>query len=103
MCRFKKAINELKNNARDALKKFKDLFAGKNPEEKNEEKNEINGQNPKKVQESAFDQYIVEGVSGRIQEQEQNKTETLEKQGKKVQEVKVAEQDDTARQIKTKE
>lgn len=95
--RFKKAINELKNNARDALKKFKDLFAGKNPEEKNEEKNEINGQNPKKVQESAFDQYIVEGVSGRIQEQEQNKTETLEKQGKKVQEVKVAEQDDTAR------
>ena len=61
------------------------------------EKNEINGQNPKKVQESAFDQYIVEGVSGRIQEQEQNKTETLEKQGKKVQEVKVAEQDDTAR------
>ena len=95
--RFKKAINELKNNARDAFKKFKDLFAGKNPEEKNEEKNEINGQNPKKVQESAFDQYIVEGVSGRIQEQEQNKTETLEKQGKKVQEVKVAEQDDTAR------
>lgn len=95
--RFKKAINELKNNARDAFKKFKDLFAGKNPEEKNEEKNEINGQNPKKVQESAFDKYRVEGVSGRIQEQEQNKTETLEKQGKKVQEVKVAEQDDTAR------
>lgn len=92
--RFKKAINELKNNARDALKKFKDLFAGKNPEEKNEEKNEINGQNPKKVQESAFDKYRVEGISGKIQEQSQSQTVTGEKQGQKNQEGKTEEYED---------
>lgn len=92
--RFKKAINELKNNARDAFKKFKDLFAGKNPEEKNEEKNEINGQNPKKVQESAFDKYRVEGISGKIQEQSQSQTVTGEKQGQKNQEGKTEEYED---------
>ena len=92
--RFKKAINELKNNARDAFKKFKDLFAGKNPEEKNKEKNEINGQNPKKVQESAFDKYRVEGISGKIQEQSQSQTVTGEKQGQKNQEGKTEEYED---------
>ena len=63
-------------------------------EEKNEEKNEINGQNPKKVQESAFDKYRVEGISGKIQEQSQSQTVTGEKQGQKNQEGKTEEYED---------
>ncbi len=91
--RLKTAFNGIKNNVKAAFKKVKDVFAGKKTDENNIESNQSNSQTSKRSQESAFDKYIVEGVSGRIQEQEQNKTETVEK-GKKAQEAKTEEYED---------